>query len=255
MGWNALVVAFGLIIGSFLNVVIHRLPRDESVVFPGSHCPGCGSAIRWYHNLPLLGYLVLRGRCSQCKAPISWRYPLVEFLTAVLFFLSFRGLPHDLATVMAQFRLWFFIAISVAITFIDIDHRIIPDELSLGGWGVGLLTVLWDFRLGWSSLVLASVVGFGFFFLFALAYEKITGRAGLGGGDIKFMGTIGIFLGFGGIWSALMISSVLGSLVGLTIARIRKSEQVLKVAIPYGPFLVAGALVELFFEVSRWLNL
>ncbi|NDG85960.1 MAG: prepilin peptidase, partial [Proteobacteria bacterium] len=117
------------------------------------------------------------------------------------------------------------------------------------------LTVAWDFRLEWLPLVLASVAGFGFFYLFGEVYERITGRVGLGGGDIKFMGTIGIFLGFGGIWAALLISSILGSVIGLTLAKIRKSDQVLKMAIPYGPFLVAGALVELLFEVSKWLNL
>jgi leader peptidase (prepilin peptidase)/N-methyltransferase len=251
---HALIIAFGLIIGSFLNVVIHRLPRNESIVFPGSRCPGCGTAIRWYQNIPLFGYLFLRGKCAGCKAPISWRYPLVEFLTAFLFFVSFRGLEPSLLAVISQFRIWFFIAISVAITFIDLDHRIIPDELSLGGWAVGAITAYWDFRLGLSTLLIASVVGFGFFFLFALAYERITGRVGLGGGDIKFMGTIGVFLGFGGLWSAIMISSIVGSVVGLALARIQKSNQVLKVAIPYGPFLVGGALVELYFEVSRWLS-
>jgi len=255
MGSYAFVVVFGLIIGSFLNVVIHRLPREESIVRPGSRCPGCGTAIRWHQNIPLFGYLFLRGKCAGCKAPIPWRYPLVEFLTAFLFFASFKGVPGDPGAAIAQFRIWYFIASCIAITFIDFDHRIIPHELSLGGWAVGLLTMPWDFRLGWMSLLIASAGGFLFFWAFAEIYERITGRVGLGGGDVKFMGTIGIFLGFGGIWSALMISSILGSVVGITLAKIRKTDQVLKMAIPYGPFLVAGALVELFFEVSRWLNL
>jgi leader peptidase (prepilin peptidase)/N-methyltransferase len=142
----------------------------------------------------------------------------------------------------------------VAITFIDLDHRIIPDELSLGGWAVGALTAYWDFRSGMPSLLIASILGFGFFFGFAVLYEKITGRVGLGGGDIKFMGTIGVFLGFGGIWASIMISSIVGSMVGLLVAKLQKSEHALRTAIPYGPFLVVGALVELFFEVSRWIS-
>ncbi|NDD93413.1 prepilin peptidase, partial [bacterium] len=238
----------------FLNVVIHRLPLDQSVVRPVSRCPSCGTGLKWYHNIPLLGFLILRGKCASCKSPISWRYPLVEFMTAFLFWASFRDLPLSAFSVISQFRIWLFIALGVAITFIDLDHRIIPDELSLGGWAVGALTAFWDFRSGIPALWMASVAGFGFFFLFALAYEKVTGRSGLGGGDIKFMGTIGVFLGFGGIWSSIMVSSIVGSMVGLTLAKLKKSDEGLRMAIPYGPFLVLGALVELFFEVSRWIS-
>jgi leader peptidase (prepilin peptidase)/N-methyltransferase len=251
---STLVVLFGLIIGSFLNVVIHRLPLDQSVVRPGSRCPSCGTGLKWFQNVPLLGFLLLRGKCANCKSPISWRYPLVEFLTAFLFWVSYRDLPLGWFEGISQFRIWLFIALGVAITFIDLDHRIIPDELSLGGWAVGALTAYWDFRSGMVPLLIASVAGFGFFYLFALAYEKITDRPGLGGGDIKFMGTIGVFLGFGGIYSSMMISSIVGSIVGLTIAKMNRSEHALRTAIPYGPFLVLGALIELFFEVSRWIS-
>jgi leader peptidase (prepilin peptidase)/N-methyltransferase len=251
---SSLVILFGLIIGSFLNVVIHRLPLEQSVVRPASRCPSCGTGLKWFHNVPLLGFLFLRGKCANCKVPISWRYPLVEFLTAFLFWASFRDLPLSAFAVVSQLRIWLFIALGVAITFIDLDHRIIPDELSLGGWAVGALTAYWDFRSGMPSLLIASVLGFGFFYGFALLYEKITGRVGLGGGDIKFMGTIGVFLGFGGIWASIMISSIVGSIVGLLVAKLQKSEHALRTAIPYGPFLVVGALVELFFEVSRWIS-
>jgi leader peptidase (prepilin peptidase)/N-methyltransferase len=231
-------------------VVIYRLPLEQSIVKPGSHCTACNKPIRWFNNIPLISYLLLRGKCAECGTSYHWRYPLVEFLTAVLFFFSFRGHVD-----IAQFRIWFFIAIGMAIIFIDLDHRIIPDELSLGGWAIGFLTAYWDFRNGFGHLVLASIGGFGFFFIFALIYEKITGRVGLGGGDIKFMGTIGIFLGLGGIWATLMISSVLGVIVGLIVGRIQKSDELLKTAIPYGPFLVGGAFIELFFEVSKWMNI
>jgi leader peptidase (prepilin peptidase)/N-methyltransferase len=260
------VVLFGLIIGSFLNVVIYRLPRDQSLVRPGSHCPGCQAPVRWYQNIPLLSYLALRGRCGVCATRIHWQYPLVEFVTALLFWCSWRGIDLSLFGVISQFRIWCFIAICVSVFFIDLEHRIIPDELSIGGWAIGLLTAYFDFRLGIVHLVLASIAGFGFFFSFALLYEKFTGRVGLGGGDIKFMGTIGIFLGFGGIWSSLMISSVIGSVVGVGYAawqrrkdalkpeKIGEETHLLRASIPYGPFLVTGALVELFFEVSQWMS-
>jgi leader peptidase (prepilin peptidase)/N-methyltransferase len=263
---NLIVILFGLIIGSFLNVVIYRLPRDQSLVKPGSQCPACHTPVRWYQNVPLFSYLVLRGKCGSCEEPISWQYPLVEFVTAVLFWCAFRGLDFSLFGVISQLRLWVFIAICISIFFIDLEHRIIPDELSLGGWAFGLLTAYFDFRLGLWSLVIASIAGFGCFFLFALLYEKITGRMGLGGGDIKFMGTIGIFLGLGGIWTSLMLSSIIGSIVGISYAwwQRRKSrlqgengeeeQSLLRSTIPYGPFLVVGALIELFFEVSKWMN-
>jgi len=247
---SVLIILFGLIVGSFLNVVICRLPLDQSIVRPGSHCPNCEKPVKWYQNIPLLSYVFLRGKCAECGVSIHWRYPLVEFLTAVLFFFSFRGKID-----IAQFRLWFFIATGIAIAFIDLDHRIIPDELSLGGWAIGLLTAYWDFRNGFGHLIIASFVGFGFFFAFALIYEKITGRVGLGGGDIKYMGMIGAFLGLGGIWASLVISSIVGAIVGIAVGKIQKSDEILKTAIPYGPFLVLGALVELFFEVSKWTNI
>ena len=255
-----LVLALGMVIGSFLNVVIYRLPLNQSVIKPGSHCPKCKCAIAWHQNIPLLSYSLLRGRCANCKTQIPLRYPLVELITGVLFFLAFKGIEPNLFSIVSQVRIWIFISICVAVTFIDLDHRIIPDELSLGGWVLGAATAFWDFRYPPLHLVIASLGGFGFFFLFAVIYEKITGRVGLGGGDIKFMGTIGIFLGLGGIWAALIISSIIGSVVGIGYAWYQnrdkeKPESILRAALPYGPFLVMGSLVELFFEVSRWVGL
>ena len=257
------VIALGLGVGRFLNVVIHRMPRDESIVSPGRSCPVCKASIRWYQNIPLFSFIFLKGKCAHCGAKISYRYPLVEFLTAILFFFSYRGMFLETGinfhTAVAQFRIWTFVAIGVSVIFIDLDHRIIPNELSLGGWILGAMTCFWDFRSGPTSLLIASVAGFGFFYLFALGYEKMTGRVGLGGGDIKFMGTIGIFLGVGGIWASLVLSSVLGSFIGIGYAWFQQRNQVeknlLKVSLPYGPFLVFGAFVELFFEVSKWLNI
>ncbi len=251
------VFILGLVVGSFLNVVIYRLPRDLSVVKPRSCCPGCQTPIEWNQNIPVISYLILRGKCRKCSSPISWQYPVVELLTGFLFWASWRGLGFDAFAIISQIRIWTFISICISIAFIDLEHRIIPDELSLGGWLFGALTCYWDFRNGMGNLIFSSLGGFGFFFLFAIVYEKITGRNGLGGGDIKFMGTIGIFLGFGGIWSSLILSSVIGVIVGVIYAWFQKKrkENILRTAIPYGPFLVMGALAELFFEFSKWLNL
>jgi len=263
LGESLGVVLLGLVLGSFLNVVIHRLPLDESISSPGSRCPSCRTPIRWVHNVPVLGYLVLKGKCASCGVRISPRYPMIELLTAFLFWASYLGLPGDWVQAVNQFRIWIFILIGISVTFIDLDHRIIPHTLSFGGWAVGLLTCMADYRHGPWELVSASIAGFGFFFLFGLLYEKVTGRVGLGGGDVNFMGTIGAFLGFGGIWSAILISSISGSLVGLLLAAWAKHRGgdegggagVLRTQIPYGPFLVFGALVELFFGVSAWIGL
>ncbi len=253
---NLFIIVFGLVIGSFLNVVIYRLPRERSIVRPPSACAKCHEPIAWHENIPLISFLILRGRCSQCDHKISVRYPLVEALTAFLFLLTWRGTGLD----VAQFRNWFFVSIGIAITCSDLDFRIIPDELSLGGWVIGALTAYWDGRNEFWPLILASLLGFGAFFAFGLIYEKITGRSGLGGGDVKFMGTIGVFLGFAGIWSTLMISSILGSGIGLAYGYWQKRKEgtehegaLLRSAIPFGPFLVFGALVELIYEVSRWM--
>jgi leader peptidase (prepilin peptidase) / N-methyltransferase len=246
-----LIALFGLVIGSFLNVVIHRLPRDQSVVKPASRCPNCSRPIRWYENLPVLSYLLLRAKCPGCKTKISFRYPLVELLTAVLFFACFHG-TFDIEL----FRNLFFIASGIAITFIDLDHRIIPDELSLGGWAVGLITAPWAAHHGFLELVVASLLGFGVFLGFAMLYEKLTGRVGIGGGDIKYMGTLGAFLGASGLWAAILVASVAGSVIGILYATLAKNEDgVMKASLPFGPFLVLGAFSEIFFGVSQWLIL
>lgn len=245
-----LTFVLGVLVGSFLNVVIHRLPLDQSIVRPRSRCPHCEHSLAWFENIPLLSYLFLRGQCSHCKNKISILYPLVEMLTGLLFYFSWRGLGIDLA----QLRLWVFLATGVAVFFIDLKHRIIPNELSLGVWGFGLLTAFYDFRYDWQSLWIASFISFGTFFLFAYLYEKVTGRVGIGGGDIKFMGTLGVFLGLGGVWSTLLISSILGSLVGIVYGKLTQQNKLLKATIPYGPFLVLGSWIELFFEVSKWMS-
>ncbi len=233
----------GLLIGSFLNVVVVRLPHDESVVRPRSRCPGCGKGISWYDNIPVLSYLWLRGRCRSCKKSISLRYPVIELITALLFsaVLSKFG-PHWLVPL----REWPFVAALVAITFIDLEHRIIPDELSLGGLVLGVATAYWVPGLGLVSSILGAVAGYASFGLLSWAYFKAKGRVGLGGGDVKLLAMLGAFLGPMAVFHVILVSSLAGSLIGLGYAGLLRarggSDSLLSVAIPFGPFLVVAAL-------------
>ncbi len=266
-----LTLSLGLVVGSFLNVVIARLPQGRSIVRPPSHCPQCQTPIRWYDNVPVFSWLVLlRGKCRSCKAAISARYPLVELLTALLFLASWSRFGWNWSLWL---RDWPLMAALVAVTFIDLDLRIIPDEISLGGLVWGLLTCFLDPRLGVIGALAGAALGFGVFYGFAWVYWFLTKRSGLGGGDIKLLAMLGAFVGVGGVFSTILISSVLGSVIGILTAVVEKrrrkgslspglpsglssadgesvptselqasDDSVLKTAIPYGPFLVIGAI-------------
>ncbi|MCM2321640.1 MAG: prepilin peptidase [Oligoflexia bacterium] len=241
---NAASLLIGLTVGSFLNVVVARLPHDQSVVRPRSRCPGCGKLIVWYDNVPLVSFLLLRGRCRHCSMKISWRYPMIELTTGLLFLAAMVQFGPSPALVL---RDWPFLAVLVAVTFIDLEHRIIPDELSLGGLVLGLATCWFDPRLVWYQAVLGAALGFGLFYGLAWAYEKYSGRSGLGGGDIKLLAMIGAFLGPSGVLATILVSSVSGSLVGIGWALAQKQKQIMTAAIPYGPFLVIGGLYYYLF--------
>ncbi len=258
---NVVAVVFGLIIGSFLNVVIGRLPHGESIVRPGSRCPKCKHELRWFENIPVASYLALRGRCRSCKAAISIRYPVVELLTGFLFLAAKLRFGWSLELVFRDFP---FLAILIAVTFIDLDLRIIPDPLSLGGLAWGLLTALvFSFvpglgggaSIGWQSAFIGAAVGFGIFYGLAWTYYRLTGRSGLGGGDIKLLAMLGAYLGLAGVFDTILVSSVFGSLVGISwalVQRRRGGESVMLVAIPYGPFLVVGGLYHYFLSDLVW---
>lgn len=231
-------IILGLIIGSFLNVVILRLPVHESVVHPGSRCPQCKSPIRWWDNIPVLSYLALVGKCRHCKNPISIRYPVIELITALLFLATEMTFGWNLSLFI---RNWPFVAILTAITFIDLEHRIIPDSLSLGGLFIGLSTC-WLTTAGIIQSISGAVVGFAFFYSIAWLYQRFSGRSGLGGGDVKLLAMIGAFIGPYGVLITVFISSILGSLIGIFWAMMNGQKQVMKQAIPFGPFLVLGAL-------------
>lgn len=235
------VAAFllGLCMGSFFNVLIHRLPRGESIVRPASRCPSCGRAIRPWENIPLLSFALLRGKCAGCGAGISLRYPVVEALTGcgyVLFAVT-DGIGYPLV------RDLFFFSLLVPIAFIDVDHRIIPDELSLVGLAAGILL---SFLPGgaWKESLLGAAVGGGVLYATAAIYEKATGREGMGGGDVKLMAMIGAFLGWRGALVSIFAGSLLGVGGGLWV--MRKGTEGLKTAIPFGPYLCAAALIARF---------
>lgn len=235
-------VVLGASVGSFLNVVIYRLPNGFRLALPSrSACMKCGLKLRWHDNIPILSYVFLRGRCAGCRKSFSFRYPLVEIMTAVMFLAVARYFGVTVATLYY----WAFVSALIAITFIDLDHRIIPDAISFPGIAFGFLFSFFVPHLGMVSSFWGVVAGGGSFWLLAWAYEKYTGREGLGFGDVKMLAMIGAFLGPKGVIGAIVISSMLGSVVGLIIMLVQRKD--LKLSVPYGPFLAIGALTYLFW--------
>lgn len=239
---------FGMVVGSFLNVCIYRMPKNESVVFPPSHCQNCNYQIRWYDNIPLLSYLVLRGKCRGCATPISLQYPLVELLNGVLTFLLF--LRFGLTPVFAA--LFLFCSALVVITFIDLEHQIIPDEISLSGIVIGFVLSFFLKGHSWQNALLGIVLGGGSLLLVAYLYQFLTGKDGMGGGDIKLLAMMGAFLGWKAIPFIIFASSLVGSIVGISIMTLQKKDS--KLAIPFGPYLAFGAILYIFYGklLIRW---
>ena len=244
------VFVFGAIVGSFLNVCIVRLPKDESVVYPPSHCPNCDVAIAFYDNVPLISYVALGGHCRFCGARISPRYFIVELLMGSLALALYT--QFDLS--LAFFVSFVFVAALIVISFIDLDVRIVPDVISLPGIVAGLVFSLVGryiindpFELVPSpvSALLGVLIGGGFLLLLAWAYEAFTGVEGMGGGDIKLLAMIGAFLGWPSIPVTLFFSSLGGSVIGLTAMLIKGVGR--RYALPFAPFLCLGALLYLFF--------
>jgi leader peptidase (prepilin peptidase)/N-methyltransferase len=239
-----MVFAFliGLAVGSFLNVCIYRIPLRKSIVRPPSSCPTCGAGIRFYDNIPVISYIVLLGRCRHCHAPISFRYPLVELITGLLsaaLFLRF-GLS------LSFFSLFLFTAALIAVAFIDLQHKIIPHAISLPGILVGLAFAFFP-SAGVSPIdaIVGIVGGGGFLLLVGTVFEKVTGREGMGGGDVKLLAMIGAWMGWKALPFIILISALSGAVIGgVSLAA---SRQGMRSRIPFGPFLALGALVFLFF--------
>jgi leader peptidase (prepilin peptidase)/N-methyltransferase len=250
MGWIALLVAvLGLAVGSFLNVVIHRVPAGESVVHPRSRCPSCGHEITARDNIPVVSWVLLRGRCRSCAAPISARYPLVELLTAALFVVMLLrfGLEWELAAYL------YLAAVGVALAAIDIDVHRLPDVLTLPSYGVlgGLLLLPAAVEAQWDDYLrawLAALALFAFYFVLVLVYP-----AGMGFGDVKLAGVLGLALGFQG-WGEVVVGGflgfALGAVGGITLMLVRGAGRKTKVA--FGPFMLLGALAALLVGQQIW---
>jgi len=232
---------FGLLIGSFLNVVIYRLPREKEIVIARSACPKCSALIPWWYNLPVVSWLLLRGKCASCKAPISLRYPAVELMVGLLFGVSF---PESLDTV--SIFVWFYqAAISSALIchfFIDLEHKLLLDKINFY-----LLSLMLPYSVVFYSYkhwLIGGALGFLGPLGVSWAFYKIKGRVGLGGGDIKLWGVLGIFLGPFGVMENIFFSCLVGSIVGILLILLKKYDR--EGGIPFGPFIIFVALIQIY---------
>jgi leader peptidase (prepilin peptidase) / N-methyltransferase len=247
----------GAVVGSFLNVCICRMPNDESIVSPPSHCPKCNYQIRWYDNIPILSYLFLKGRCRGCGERISPQYPLVELINGLLalaLFLKFdTGLPQDLFGASGFLFLVFFLFCSalVVVTFIDLEHQIIPDAITLPGIVIGFAVSFFT-PLGWLNSLIGIIAGGGSLLLVASLYELLTKKEGMGGGDVKLLAMMGAFFGWKAILFIVFASSLFGSVIGVALMVAQKKDS--KLAIPFGPFLAGAAVLYLFYgpQIINW---
>lgn len=240
---------FGLVLGSFLNVCIYRLPRHESIIHPPSTCPQCGKRIKFYDNIPLVSYILLLGKCRFCRNPISIRYPVVELITGLLstaLFMKF-GLSPEYPAFMA------FSTSLLVISFIDLDHQIIPDVLSIPSipLGLGLSFLTWT-EISWLESLIGIVGGGGFLFLVAVIFERLTGKEGMGLGDVKLLAMIGAWMGWRALPFVILMSSLAGILIGGGVLLL--SGRGYRTRIPFGPFLALGALIYFFFgkDLVMW---
>ncbi len=237
----------GLCVGSFLNVCIVRLPNGVSVVFPASRCPKCGHSLSWWENIPVVSFLLLKGRCKECKAPISIRYPIVELITGVITLLLWKKFGPS-----TEFIVYFIFSCGlIVVTFIDLAHKIIPDVISLPGILLGVCSSFILPSLSWLDSLVGVLVGGGILYLVTWGYYLITKRVGMGGGDIKLLAMIGAFLGWQAIPFVIFISALTGSVIGILFILIKGKGR--NYQIPFGPFLAFAAFVQLFWgnEIIR----
>ena len=266
---SIVVFLFGLIIGSFLNVCIVRLPRGRSIATPPSHCPRCTSPIRFYDNIPVISFLLLRGKCRSCGEPISWRYPIVELMNG-LFYL---WIVHEIGLGGEAFLLMAFCSSLIVITFIDFDHQIIPDVITLPGMVIGLslapffLYPLSDplpfhingllphagpYLTAFINSLIGIILGGGPLLAIGWLWEKLRHVEAMGGGDIKLMGMVGSFLGWKGALLTIMLGALTGSVVGVLLIVLKRHK--MEKVIPFGPFLALGAVASAFYgpDIISW---
>ncbi|HVO67570.1 MAG TPA: prepilin peptidase [Syntrophales bacterium] len=242
--WGTFFTVAGAAIGSFLNVLIYRIPEGQSIIFPSSRCPKCTHSIRFYDNIPIISYLVLRGRCRDCHEKISFRYPFVEATTALLSMFLFWKFGLS-----AKYLFSFvFTCVLIVITFIDLDHQIIPDVITLPGIPLFFLIAIFFMGIPVLEALLGILIGGGCLFAIAFFYETITKIEGMGGGDIKLLAMIGAFLGWKSLFFILFVGSLLGAVVGISVMVARGKD--MKHAVPFGPFLSIAAVSYLFVGID-----
>ena len=237
----AIFTLVGAAVGSFLNVCIGRIPEGISIVSPSSRCPQCGHPIRFYDNVPVISYLFLLGKCRDCRGRISFRYPLVEVVTAVFAWLLFWKYGLTPAYPAA----FVFVCTLIVITFIDIDQQIIPHVITL--FGIPLFAFLSVLFMGLTAVdsFLGIMIGAGILYFVAVYYEALTGREGMGGGDVNLLAMLGAFLGWKSLLFILLASSLIGAVVGIAVILFKGKD--MRYAIPFGPFLCAAGLFYLFY--------
>jgi len=232
-----LLIVFSLAVGSFLNVVIHRLPKGESLVSPGSHCPSCNHGIRFYENIPLLSYLILNGKCSQCGASISWRYPFVEGLTALILMSLFTIYGWSAEFLVYGILMLFLIPIS----FIDLETGFIPDKLTLPALVTGIIFLFMFQIVTWKSALIGAFSAGAFLLFLMVAGKAVFKKDAMGMGDLKLLVVIGVYIGFPAVFISLFLGSFaacIAIMIGLALKR-----QSLKATLPFGPFIAIGSLV------------
>jgi len=232
----ASVFAFGLVIGSFLNVCIYRIPKGKSIVNPPSTCPACNSQIKPIHNIPVLSYILLRGRCAYCGTKISPIYPSIELLNAIAYVLVAARFGFNVKSALIMGLM----SVFVVVTFIDLEHKIIPDGITLPGIAIGLLLGPLVLKISFIDSLLGVIVGGGLFFLVA-----VVSRGGMGGGDIKLIAMMGGFIGWKAVLLTIFLGSAFGAAVGIALMALKGMHR--KTPIPFGPFLVAGAVAAIFW--------
>ena len=258
----------GACIASFLNVVIWRVPRGESIVSPPSHCPKCNAAIKWYQNIPILSWLALRGKCANCKEPISPRYIIVEAIGGVLFlsvfiqtqgvFAADRGLLPPFA-MLSIVVMWIWVSLMIVGSMIDYDHKLLPDFVTVGGMVLGVVyggidSLLWGSWLFLLNSLGGLAFGFGLLWLIRWLGSKVFKREAMGMGDVFLMGAVGALFGPVAVIVTLILSSVFGSVVGVGMIALSKTKFGRFVEIPYGPYICMGCLVWMFYgpKLVNW---
>lgn len=246
----AVAAAYGLIIGSFLNVVIHRVPREMSLVRPRSHCPGCGALVRWFDNVPVLSWLLLGGRCRVCRAPISARYPLVELATGAL--LAAAAVRFGLSLAGAEAAVLLLLLLPLAL--IDLEHHLLPDALTLPGIAAGLAFSALGGLATLPDALLGAAVGGALPYLVIVAYRALRGVEGMGLGDVNLLAMVGAFLGWQGALLTLGIGSCVGAVAGLALMAAGRARR--DTELPFGVFLALAAVLALFLgpEMVHWLG-